>query len=67
LFQQIWLDALIRTNRLGAAQRILEQRRKANPEAKPIYGKLALVYDRLDLPTESSRMMARARAAALVH
>jgi hypothetical protein len=67
LFDQIWLDALIRTGRLGAAQRILEQRREASPEAKPAYGKLALIYDRLDLPTEAGRMMVRARAAALVH
>ncbi len=67
LFEQIWLDALIRTGRLGAAQRILEQRREASPEAKPTYGKLALIYDRLDLPSEASRMMVRARAAALVH
>lgn len=67
LFEQIWLDALIRTNRLGAAQRILEQRREASPEAKPTYGKLALIYDRLDLPTEAGRMMVRARAAALMH
>lgn len=67
LFDQIWLDALIRTGRLGAAQRILEQRREASPEAKPAYGKLALIYDRLDLPSEAGRMMARARAATLVH
>jgi len=67
LFDQIWLDALIRTGRLGAAQRILEQRREASPEAKPAYGKLALIYDRLDLPAEAGRMMARARAANLVH
>lgn len=67
LFDQIWLDALIRTGRLGAAQRILEQRREASPEAKPAYGKLALIYDRLDLPSEAGRMMARARATALVH
>src|SRR6056297_493896 len=67
LFDQIWLDALIRTGRLGQAQRILEQRREASPEAKPAYGKLALIYDRLDLPAEAGRMMARARAANLVH
>ena len=67
LFDQIWLDALIRTGRLGQAQRILEQRREASPEAKPAYGKLALIYDRLDLPAEAGRMMARARAATLVH
>jgi tetratricopeptide (TPR) repeat protein len=67
LFDQVWLDALIRTGRLGAAQRILEQRREARPEAKTAYGKLALVYDRLDLPEEAGRIMVRARAAALAH
>jgi len=67
LFDQVWLDALIRTGRLGAAQRILEQRRAASPKAKPAYGKLALIYDRLDLPSEAGRMMTRARAAALFH
>ncbi|WP_349369064.1 hypothetical protein [Salinarimonas sp.] len=67
LFDEIRLDALIRTGRLGAAQRILQHRRQASPEAKPAYGELALVYDRLDLPEGAGRMMVRARAAALAH
>lgn len=67
LFEQIWLDALIRTGRLEPARRILEQRCKASPEAKPAYGKLALIYDRLDLPAEAARVMALARQSALAH
>jgi tetratricopeptide (TPR) repeat protein len=67
LFDQIWLDALIRTNRLASAQRILEQRRETSPEAKPAYAKLAILYDRLELPAEAARLAVRARETALRH
>jgi tetratricopeptide (TPR) repeat protein len=56
LFEQIWLDALLRTGRLVAAQRILEQRRHASPQAVLPRRTLAVLYDRLDLPAEAARL-----------
>lgn len=67
LFDQIHLDALIRSGRLIAAQRILEQRRVASPEAQPPRRALALIYDRLDLPQEAARLGAAARASGMRH
>jgi hypothetical protein len=67
LFDQIHLDALIRSGDLVPAQRILAQRRAASPEAVPNPAKLALIYERLDLPAEAARMAAEARALALRH
>lgn len=65
LFDQIYLDALIRTNRLIAAQRLLEQRRVASPEARPAYVKLETIYRQLGLPREAARMQAALKQGEL--
>jgi len=59
LFDQIWIDALIRDRRFAAAQQVLEQRRIASPEALPAYKKLAEIYQSLDLPAEAAHLRAR--------
>lgn len=60
LFDQVWLDALLHSGRLAAAQRILEQRRVASPEARPAYGQLAALYGRLGLAREAEQVTSRA-------
>jgi hypothetical protein len=44
LFDQLADDALIRSNKLPAAQNRLEQRRAANPHSVPTAAKLAAIY-----------------------
>jgi tetratricopeptide (TPR) repeat protein len=56
LFDQVWLDCLIRTGRIDPAQRILEQRVAVSPESRPARAKLVEVYERLDLPREAARV-----------
>jgi len=62
LFEQILLDACIRSGDLVLAQQQLELRRAANPSDVPINSALAAVYDSLGLPAEAQR--ARSRTAA---
>jgi hypothetical protein len=62
LFEQILLDAAIKSGRLAAAQQLLELRRVADPEGVPVNSTLAYVYAALDLPEQAER--ARARAAS---
>jgi hypothetical protein len=64
LFDQIHLDALLRSGRLGAAQYLLEQRRQGDPDGVPVNRALAGLYRRLDLPTEAAQAEARAAAAS---
>lgn len=61
LFEQIHLDAVIKSGRLVRAQQTLEQRRAYDPDGTPLNLQLAEVYDRLDLPQQAA--MARDRAA----
>ncbi len=63
LFEQVWLDALIRDGRWVAAQQALERRRGFEPELVPSNSALARVYGALGLPSESSAAEARVRAA----
>jgi hypothetical protein len=63
LFDQIHLDALIGSGRLVAAQRLLEQRREASPEAAPVRDRLAAVYRALGLPREAALAQAAAKRA----
>ncbi len=70
LFEQVLLDCLLRTGRLGRAQQVLEQRRGYDPDGAPLNRLLAGVYDGLGLPTLGDRARARvdrrlARTAAL--
>lgn len=67
LFEQIVLDALIRSGRLAEAQQTLELRRAHDPHGVPLNRTLAAVYDDLGLPDEAAKARARVerRLAAL--
>ncbi len=66
-FEQIALDATIRSGRLGEAQQALELRRAFDPDGVPLNRTLADVYVRLGLPREAAKARARVerRLAAL--
>jgi tetratricopeptide (TPR) repeat protein len=66
-FEQIALDAVIRSGRLSEAQQALELRRGFDPDGAPVNRALAEVYDRLGLPHEAAKARARVtrRLAAL--
>jgi hypothetical protein len=61
LFDQIALDAAIKSGRLPLAQQALELRRTADPDGVPVNSALAEVYDELGLPHLADQ--ARVRAA----
>ena len=61
LFEQIVLDCLLRTGRLGRAQQVLELRRGYDPDGAPLNRSLALVYDGLGLPAQGDAARARVR------
>lgn len=67
LFEQIHLDALMRSGRLVMAQQKLEERRAFDPDGVPLNRALAVVYDRLGLPMEASVARARADATLAKH
>jgi hypothetical protein len=50
LLEQIMLDAALKSERLTAAQQMLELRRNADPEGVPVNMALATVYSKLGLP-----------------
>jgi hypothetical protein len=60
LFEQILLDAAIKSGRLAAAQRMLELRRTADPVGVPLNMTLAAVYRQLGLPELAGQASARA-------
>jgi len=62
LFEQILLDAAVRSRRTVWAQHMLELRREADPQGVPVNMALAGVYLDLGLPALAEQ--ARARAAA---
>jgi hypothetical protein len=61
LFEQILLDAALKSGRLGAAQQMLELRRHADPDGVPVNTALASVYGDLGLTALAEQ--ARGRAA----
>ncbi|MES1199989.1 MAG: tetratricopeptide repeat protein [Pseudomonadota bacterium] len=61
LFEQIWLDALIRNGQLGAAQQVLELRRRYDRDSVPLNRALAETYAKLGLKPESEIAAQRAR------
>lgn len=63
LFDQVLLDATIRSGRLVAAQRMLELRRHWEPNGVPLNRALANVYQGLGLPLEAARAAERAKLA----
>ncbi|MFT6226118.1 MAG: hypothetical protein ACJARE_000508 [Paracoccaceae bacterium] len=63
LFEQLWIDALIKSGKLSAAQQALERRRGFEPDSVPGNRALALVYGALDLPREAAAATTRADTA----
>ncbi len=61
LFEQVLLDAALKSGRLTGAQRLLELRRSADPCGVPVNSALAEVYGKLGL--DSLAEQARSRAA----
>jgi hypothetical protein len=61
LFEQVLLDAALRSGRLPVAQHMLELRRRADPYGVPVNALLASVYGRLGLHSLADQ--ARSRAA----
>lgn len=62
LFEQILLDAVIRSGRLAQAQQMLELRRTHDPEGAPLNRMLAEVYVGLGLPIQAGQAEARVLA-----
>ena len=61
LFEQILLDAALKSGRFISAQQMLELRRQADPDGVPVNTALADMYGKLGLPQLAEE--ARARAA----
>lgn len=61
LFEQVLLDAALKSGRLPVAQHMLEVRRSADPHGVPVNAALAAVYGRLGLRALAEQ--ARSRAA----
>jgi hypothetical protein len=67
LFDQILLDAAIRSGRLVLAQQVLEQRRAYDPDGVPLNAALAVVYDDLGLPELAHQARVRAQLTRARH
>jgi hypothetical protein len=61
LFEQVLLDAAVKSGRLVQAQQMLELRRGSDPDGVPVNLAIAAVYARLGLQDLAAQ--ARARAA----
>jgi tetratricopeptide (TPR) repeat protein len=60
LFEQILLDAALKSGRLVSAQQMLELRRHADPDGVPVNMALADIYGRLGLPQLAEQARTRA-------
>jgi hypothetical protein len=60
LFEQIFLDATLKSGRLVSAQQLLELRRRSDPHSVPVNLALASVYGRLGLGSLEAQALARA-------
>ncbi|HLZ99768.1 MAG TPA: tetratricopeptide repeat protein [Steroidobacteraceae bacterium] len=67
LFEQILLDAAIRSRRFGAAQQALELRRSTDRDGVPVNAALERVYAELGLPALAEQAQARAAATRSRH
>jgi hypothetical protein len=67
LFEQILLDAVIRSLRFGVAQQALELRRSTDRDSVPVNSALGHVYAELGLPALAEQAHARAAATLLRH
>ncbi|MBS0393643.1 MAG: tetratricopeptide repeat protein [Proteobacteria bacterium] len=61
LFQQLYLDSLIRSGATIAAQQLLEERRRYEPRGVALNRALAGLYAELGLPDQAAAAAARAR------
>ena len=60
LFDQIYLDALMKAGKMPQAQQVLEMRRTYDPDGVPLNRMLAEVYERNGLPGQAQAARARA-------
>lgn len=60
LFEQIHLDALIKSGRTSQAQQVLEMRRTFDPDGVPLNTMLATIYDQSGLPAQAETARQRA-------
>jgi hypothetical protein len=60
LFEQIYLDSLLRSGKRVAAQQLLERRRAMEPNGAPLNRTLAALYAELGLPEQARRAARRA-------
>jgi hypothetical protein len=60
LFEQIYLDAVLRGGDSSLAQQMLERRRAYEPRGVPLNRRLAALYAELGLPEQAARAAARA-------
>jgi hypothetical protein len=67
LFEQILLDAALKSGRLISAQRMLELRRNADPDGVPVNNALADIYGRLGLPQLAQQARSRAALTRMRH
>jgi hypothetical protein len=67
LFDQIALDAAIRSGRSVIAQQLLERRREHDPDGVPVNTALAAVYSQLGLPVLAEQARIRAQLARARH
>ena len=67
LFEQILLDAGLKSGRFIAAQQMLELRRKMDPDGVPVNQALAEVYRKLNLPVLAELSNARAEQTRARH
>src|SRR5580692_858005 len=67
LFDQILLDAAVRSGRLIAAQQMLELRRNADPYGVPVNSALAAVYSKLGLDALADQAKSRAALTRFRH
>jgi hypothetical protein len=67
LFEQILLDAAIKSGRSALAQQALELRRMTDPDGVPVNLALAHVYAALHLPDLAEQARQRARATRARH
>jgi hypothetical protein len=67
LFEQILLDAALKSGRLSAAQHMLEVRRGSDPNSVPLNAALAALYDGLGLAPLADQARSRAALTRVRH
>jgi Flp pilus assembly protein TadD len=67
LFEQILLDAAIKSGRSTLAQQLLEERRRSDPDGVPVNTALGGVYARLGLPQLAQHALERAARTRVRH